>query len=122
LYNKKDVSSSRSIGLFFELYNSTNDPDFTEVLATTNVITSNVVRYRYDFPSLSTYTGSFATDDSTTNIVGNSIASTEEANVISFPSEFTGDVVVGGDLTLDGVIINTTLADILSRLELFENS
>jgi hypothetical protein len=27
LYNRKDASSSRAIGLLFELYNSTNDPD-----------------------------------------------------------------------------------------------
>ena len=106
------MSSSRALGLIFELYNSTNDPDLTEVLATTNVITSNVVRYRYDFPSLSTYTGSFATADSTTNIVSNSIASTQEANVISFSTELTGDLVSN---------INTTLADILARLELLEN-
>jgi hypothetical protein len=115
LYNRIDVSSIRAIGLFFELYNSTNDPDLTEDLANTNVITSDALRYRYDFPSLSTYTGSFATDDSTTNIVSNSIASTEEANVISFPAKITGDLVA------NGVNINTTLADILSRLELLEN-
>jgi hypothetical protein len=115
LYNRKDVSSIRTIGLLIELYNSTNDPDLTEDLANTNVITSDALRYRYDFPSLSTYTGSFATDDSTTNIVSNSIASTEEANVILFPAKITGDLVA------NGVNINTTLADILSRLELLEN-
>jgi hypothetical protein len=113
LYNRNIAAApERVIGLFLELYNSTNDPDLTEVLVTTNVITSHVVRYRYDFPSLSTYTGSFATADSTTNIVSNSIASTEEANVISFSTELTGDLVAN---------INTTLADILSRLELLEN-
>jgi hypothetical protein len=112
LYKRKDASSDRARGLFFELYNSTNDPDLTEVLANTNVITSNVVRYRYNFPSISTYTGSFATADSITNIVSNSIASTEEANVFSFSTELTGVLVSN---------INTTLADILSRLELLEN-
>jgi hypothetical protein len=44
--------------------------------------------------------------------VSNSIASTEEANVISFSTELTGELVSN---------INTTLADILSRLELLEN-
>jgi len=107
LYNRNlDAAPERVIGLFLELYNSTNDPDLTEVLATTNVITSNVVRYRYDFPSLSTYTGSFATADSTTNIVSNSIASTEEANVY----------------VANGVNLNTTLAVILSRLYALENA
>ena len=47
--------------------------------------------------------------------MSNSIASTEEANVISYPAEITGDLVA------NGVNINTTLADILSRLELLEN-
>jgi hypothetical protein len=89
-------------------------------LANTNVITTNVVRYRYDFPSIDTYTG-FATDDSTTNIVSNSIASTEEANFTPLSTELTGDVVASGSITANGVNINTTLADILSRLELLEN-
>jgi len=95
LYNRI-TSSQRAIGLFFELYNSTNDPNLTEVLANTNVITSSALRYRYNFPSLSTYTGSFATANSTTNIVSNSIASTEEANVILMT-----------DLTVIGNILNT---------------
>jgi hypothetical protein len=116
LYNRINTGSSqRIIGLAVELYNSTNDPDLTEVLATTNVITTATASYRFDFSSISTYTGSFATADSTTNIVSNSIASTKEANVISYPAEITGDLVA------NGVNINTTLADILSRLELLEN-
>jgi hypothetical protein len=117
LYNRDDATGGkRAIGLAVELYNSINDPDLTELLATTNVITTNDARYRFDFPSLSTYTGSFATANSTTNIVSDSVAFTEEANVFSFPAEITGDVVA------NGVNINTTLADILSRLELLENS
>ena len=77
LYNRINTGSSqRIIGLAVELYNSTNDPDLTEVLATTNVITTATALYRFDFPSLSTYTGSFATADSTTNIVSNSVALT----------------------------------------------
>ena len=38
LYNS-NTNPLRTIGLAIELYNSTNDPDLTEVLATTNVIT-----------------------------------------------------------------------------------
>jgi hypothetical protein len=38
--------------------------------------------------------------------VSNSIASTEEANVISFSTEITGEVW-GGDLTVSGNILNT---------------
>jgi hypothetical protein len=75
--------SNRTKGLSVELCNSTNDPDLIEVLANTNEITTDVTRYRFDFLSISTYTGSFAGADSITNIVSDSVAFTEEANVIS---------------------------------------
>jgi hypothetical protein len=101
LYNRKNTSlGSRTIGLAIELYNSINDPDFTEVLATTNVISTNVTRYRFDFPSIDTYTD-FVGEDSITNILNNSFALTEVANVISFPTEITGEVW-GGDLSVVG--------------------
>jgi hypothetical protein len=137
LYNRDITIAVRVTGLFFELHNSINDPNLTEVLANTNVITSNVVRYRYNFPSISTYTGVFASDDSTTLIMSDSVALTEEANVLSFSTELTGEVwggnlsvegnliaetLVVGSITSNGVNINTTLADILSRLEFLENS
>ena len=80
-------------------------------MANTNVITSDALRYRYDFPSIDTYTD-FVGEDSITNIVSNSIASTEDANIFSFSTELTGDLVAN---------INTTLADILSRLDALEN-
>jgi hypothetical protein len=64
----------------------------------TNVITTNVVRYRYDFPSISTYTD-FVGADSITNILNNTFALTEVANVISFPTELTGDVVISRSIT-----------------------
>jgi hypothetical protein len=123
LYNRQGGGATergRAIGLLLELYNSTNDPDLTEVLANTNVISQGVLVYRYDFPSIDTYTD-FVGVNSITNIVNNSVALAEVANVISFPAEITGDVVISGSITSNGVNINTTLADILSRLELLEN-
>jgi len=122
-YNRQGGGATergRAIGLLLELYNSTNDPDLTEVLANTNVISQGVLVYRYDFPSIDTYTD-FVGVNSITNIVNNSVALAEVANVISFPAEITGDVVISGSITSNGVNINTTLADILSRLELLEN-
>ena len=100
LYNRttSTITIDRAIGLFFELYNSTNDPDLTEALANTNVITTGTARYRYDFPSISTYTD-FIGEDSITNILNNTFALTEVANVISFPTEITGDVVISGSIT-----------------------
>ena len=71
-------------------------------MANTNVITTGTARYRYDFPSISTYTGSFATANSTTNIVSNSIALTEEANFTPLPTSITGDVVVVGVINQTG--------------------
>ena len=112
MYNRINTGSSqRIIGLAVELYNSTNDPDLNEILANTNVMTSRVNRYRFDFPSLDTYT-EFVGENSITNIVNNTVVLTEEANEISFSTELTGDLVAN---------VNTTLADILSRLELLEN-
>ena len=76
LYNRQGGGAperGRAIGLLIELYNSTNDPDLTEVLANTNLITSNVIRYRFDFPSISTYTD-FVGVDSITNILNNTFA------------------------------------------------
>ena len=75
LYNRKNTSlGSRTIGLAIELYNSINDPDLNLILANTNVIKTDALSYRFDFPSLSTYTGSFASVASTTLIINNSVA------------------------------------------------
>jgi hypothetical protein len=63
-----DVAGNRTIGLAIELYNETNDPGLTKILATTQVITTNVERYRYDFPSFDTYTLGTFSGDSTTQI------------------------------------------------------
>jgi hypothetical protein len=60
LYNRGDNTwYKRAIGLAIELYNSQLDPNLTNVLATTNVISSLSLRYRFDFPSITTYTGEF---------------------------------------------------------------
>ena len=50
----------------------------------------------------------------------------EDATLISFPFNILGNVDVVGDLTassaiINGLNINTTLADILSRLDALEN-
>ena len=59
LYNRKGTVLERVVGLVLELYNSTNDTDLTTALANTTLITQAVLTYRYDFPSLDTYTGGF---------------------------------------------------------------
>jgi hypothetical protein len=74
LYNRVDnIWYMRAVGLSIELYNSQLDPNLTNVLATTNVISSLSLRYRFDFPSISTYTLGFTTSDSTTQITSNAV-------------------------------------------------
>ena len=90
-------------------------------MANTNVITTNVPSYRFDFPSLSTYTA-FVGEDSITNILNNTFALAEDAIFTDYAFDITGDIVISGSITSNGVNINTSLADILSRLELLENS
>ena len=62
--------------------------------------------YRYDFPSIDTYTD-FVGVNSITNIVNNTFAFAQEAVVISY-TEITGDVVVAGDLTAENLIVGST--------------
>jgi hypothetical protein len=96
-----------AVGVGIELYNSTNDPTYTTPLASTPVITETVVLiYRYDFPSIDTYTD-FVGVNSITNIVNNTFAFAQEAEIISY-TEITGDVVVAGDLTAENLIVGST--------------
>jgi hypothetical protein len=93
-------------GIAIELYNSA---DFTEILASTNIITEKRTIYRFDFPSIDTYTGGFATDDSSTQIISEGATiNVENANFIPLMVEITGDVVVGGDLTAENLIVGST--------------
>jgi len=62
--------------------------------------------YRYNFPSIDTYTA-FVGANSLTNIVNNTFAFAQEANLISY-TEITGDVVVKGDLTVENIILGST--------------
>jgi flagellar basal body P-ring protein FlgI len=61
--------------------------------------------YRYNFPSIDTYTA-FVGVNSITNIVNNTFAFTQEADIISY-TEITGDVVVEGDLTVENIIVGS---------------
>jgi hypothetical protein len=59
-------------------------------------------------------------------MLNNTYALTQDAEVIPFMVEITGDVVASGSITassaiVNGLNINTTLADILSRLNALEN-
>jgi len=106
-YNR--IGEDRSIGLVLELYNSTNDAGLIYPLASSNVITTYQLRYRFDFPSITSYTG-FADSNSITNIVIDTIALTETIRLSNIEMtgnvDISGDLSVGNDLTLSGTQIN----------------
>jgi hypothetical protein len=102
IYNRQNGTESqegRIVNMFFELYNSTYDPTYIKPLATTRPITESFYIYRFNFASISTYTGSFATAPSITEIPSETLA--ETSNGI-FPEistfDITGDIVLAGDL------------------------
>jgi hypothetical protein len=107
LYNR-DINNTGQVivGVGIELDNSIKDPNLTKPLATTPVITSTAeLVYRYNFPSIDTYTN-FIGENSITNIVNNTFAFTQEGIVSSY-TEITGDVVVKGDLTVENIIVGS---------------
>ena len=60
IYNKVSTSlGNRALGLAIELYNSRNDPSLNTILAQSNEISINDSIYRFDFPSIDTYTLAF---------------------------------------------------------------
>ena len=92
----------RALDLTIECYDSRNDPDFTNILATTNIISVGSLVYRFDFPEISTYT-TFSTSNSITQIIDEASATTENAilNTDDLLTNIKGDVVINGTLTLD---------------------
>jgi hypothetical protein len=96
--------AAKALGLAVELYNSIENPTLDEILATTNVISVNADVYRFDFPSIDTYTSGFVGVDSITNIVNDTFSLRQDAIVISFPTEITGEIW-GGNLTVEGDLV-----------------
>jgi len=93
LYNRTGSFNNTTIGLAIELYNSTQDPNLTEVLATTSAITTAVNVYRFDFPDIGSYTG-FATGESLSNIIREEDATSEVVSVAGSPTEMQGGLSV----------------------------
>ena len=124
VYYARTGNQKTNQGLSIELYNS---GDLTTTLANTNIITSRREVYRFDFHSINTYTLGFASDESPTQILnGGGSLVIEGAIFTSLEVEINADVFVSGAIIassafLNGVNINTTLEDILSRLITLEN-
>jgi hypothetical protein len=96
-YNR--FGEDRAIGLVLELYNTTNDADLIYPLASSNVITTESLRYRFDFPSITSYSG-FADENSINEIVNDTIALTETISLSNI--EMTGNVSMNNDLSVGG--------------------
>jgi len=131
LYNRTGDFNNTAIGLAIELYNSTQDPTFTEILATTSVITTAVNVYRFDFPDIATYTG-FATGESLTNIIREEDATSEVVSVSEIPTEMegglsadtittTGNATIGGTLMVENVKVKDTLSSVQTQVDALIN-
>ena len=114
-YNRS--GEDRSIGLVLELYNTLNDTDLIYSLASSNVIStySLLVRYRFDFPSISSYSG-FADENSINEIVNDTIALTETISLYNI--EMTGNVSMNNDLSIGGSLFlgDTNLTEDIDKL------
>ena len=92
---------NRTIGLAIELYNSKNDPDLNIILAQSNEISERYSVYRFDFPSIDTYTlafngaGIFPSDGIYVNLV-----TLEVVTPFSFTFNVIGNLDVSGSITL----------------------
>ena len=91
-----------SIGLAIELYNSINDPSFNTILAQSNKISVNDSIYRFNFPSIDTYTlgnigpsGILKNDGAYENLV-----TLEVVTQFSFPFNIIEDLDVSSSLIL----------------------
>jgi len=130
LYNRTGAFNNTTIGLAIELCNSTQDPNLTEILATTSVITTAVDVYRFDFPDIATYIG-FATGESLTNIIRDEDATSE---VVSFAESAnitgglkvdtittTGNVDISGLLMVEEVNVKDTLSSVQTQVDALIN-
>jgi len=106
-------------GLIIELYNTKDDPDLTNVLAYTSQITKGVFIYRYDFPSIDTYSLEFSPLSSTTLIPTPSYANggTWNATIRSVASITTTpdpELNILANVVIDGTLTNTGLQSALN--------
>ena len=101
LNNTGNPLGKRAIGLAIELYNSKNDPDLNTILAQSNEILVRNSVYRFDFPSIDTYTlqvgirGILPNTGAYANLV-----ILEVITPFSFPFNVIGNIDVNGSLIL----------------------
>ena len=105
-YNRQDgVALDKTLGLALELYSRENDVNLVNPLASSNEISVERDVYRFDFPSLSSYTADFSTSNSTSEIANDTLALKEVisytgSNISCETLTTSGNVSVGGSLFL----------------------
>ena len=78
-----------------ELYNRADDPTLSNILVSTNAISTAEHIYRYDFPSIDTYpTGDFSDTDSISEIANETLALKEIISNFMEGSKITGGLSV----------------------------
>jgi hypothetical protein len=99
--NISSTLGNRAIGLAIELYNSKNDPDLNTILAQSNEILVRDSVYRFDFPSINTYTLPFGIQgilpDSGAYV---NLVTLEVVTPFSFSFNVIGNIDVNGSLIL----------------------
>jgi hypothetical protein len=107
LYNRLGTEGqiSRINGLQIELYNRSNDFTPGSNVVYTMPITTTSFVYRYDLPSISTYSLGFSFADSQT-LIKNIAVSDSSQNFMLMKAEGE-NVEIGGDLSVSGVINQT---------------
>ena len=109
---------SLAIGLTIELYNTQDDANLLSPLATTPVIERGVSRYRYDFPSIDTYSLGFTTPNTngvypnrTTQITADFEDLTRDFSTITEEATITNAKVnINTDTTIIGEVSCNTLS------------
>ena len=94
LYNRtsQEGRKNRAIGLAVELYNIENDINLKNPVYSTDEITIAEDVYRYDFPSIDTYTGGFSDAISISQIASETLALKEVVSIYS--ANITGGLKV----------------------------
>ena len=100
VYNRQDENVlDRTLGLALELYNRENDANLETPLASSNEISVERDVYRYDFPSIDTFSGGFSDTNSITQIASETLALKEVV------SEFANSANITGGLTCDTITL-----------------
>jgi len=117
LYNRQDGSNTRLVGVALELYSRENDVNLVNPLASSNEISVARNVYRFDFPSISSYTAGFSASNSTTAIANDTLALKE---VISYSGSniscgtliTSGNATIGGTLSVTGDLTSNSITTI----------